>query len=236
VGKRIPSAVSCAGCAHAFEVDVVDNVPIDREPALLEEVLQERLNRFACPRCAAPMQVEKQLLYTDFARGHFVGVFPPEQEARFISCAALVEASFQHAIVVEAPPIVAAAAPRFEVRVVFGLAELREKLICWNNDLDDRAVELLKMDVLADRPELVARGVVALVVDGVTAEENAIALVSRPFPRDLPRPPPVALLVPREIYDAVVATVPEPERAKRFQGPYVNALRFFKSDTPKSVE
>ncbi|MDB4967160.1 MAG: hypothetical protein JWN44_2849 [Myxococcales bacterium] len=220
--------ITCPACENVFVAPIADSVGANRAPHLLDAVLAGTFHRFSCTRCHRAVQVEKEILFTDFARGHWIGVFPPEDEPRFQECGELVTSTFHEALVEKAPAFVATWAPRFTVRVVFGVPELREKLICLHNELDDRAIEILKLDLLADRPELVERGVVALRVDGVIAEDGAIAFVSRPFPDASIAAPPVAFLVPRDVYDAVLAALPAlaDAHAEMFAGPYVNVLRY----------
>jgi hypothetical protein len=219
--------IGCPACGHTYEAAIADSVGANRAPWLLDAVLDGSFHRFACPECRHTVQIEKEILFTDFVRGHWIGVFPPEDEPRFVECGELVTSTFTEALLEKAPPLVSTWAPNMRVRVVFGIPELREKLLLWHNELDDRVVEILKIDLLADRPELIERGLFALRVDGVIAEDGAIALVSAPFPAGATCPP-FAMLVPRETYDAVARMLPEleAEHDKLFAGPYVSALRY----------
>lgn len=218
--------IICPRCRNEFVAPIADSVGANRAPHLLDAVFEGTFHRFACSKCGSFVQVEKEILFTDFVRGHWIGVFPPADEARFEECSEMVTATFDEALLERAPPLVATWAPRFKVRVVFGVADLREKLIAWHNDLDDRALEILKIDLLADRPELIARGVFALRLDGVIAEDGSLALVSRSLP-DGTSCPPCGFLVPRETYDAIEKMLPELEanHPDMFVGPYVSALR-----------
>jgi hypothetical protein len=46
-----------------------------------------------------------------------------------------------------APPIVREMADGFAIRTVFGLPALAEKILAWDQGLDDRLIELLKLDL-----------------------------------------------------------------------------------------
>ena len=227
--------ISCPRCANVFVAPIADSVGANRAPHLLDAVLDGTFHRFPCTACGFEIQVEKEILFTDFVRGHWIGVFPPADEPRFEECGDMVSDTFEEALLDKAPPLVATWAPKFKIRVVFGVPDLREKLLAWHNDLDDRAVELLKIDLLADRPELVARGVCALRLDGVIAEDGSLAFVSRSLP-DGTICPPCGFLVPREVYDAVEKALPELQGAYQdlFASPYVNALRYLpRAATPE---
>lgn len=223
----INAPVSCPRCGHVYEVAIADSIGANRAPWLLDAVLDGSFHRFDCPQCRHAITIEKEILFTDFLRGHWIGVFPPGDEPRFEECGELVTSTFREALLEKAPPLVTTWAPQMRVRVVFGIPDLREKLLLWHNDLDDRVVEILKIDLLADRPELIERGIFALRVDGVIAENGALALVSRPFPTT-DRCPPLAMLVPRETYDEAASLLPqlEVEHRELFAGPYVSALRY----------
>jgi hypothetical protein len=54
-------------------------------------------------------------------------------------------------------------------RVVFGLEELREKLVGADAGFDDRAVELMKAALMHDHPVLLTRAVLRLALDAVDA-------------------------------------------------------------------
>jgi hypothetical protein len=219
--------IGCPACGHTYEAAIADSIGANRAPWLLDAVLDGSFHRFTCPQCAHAIQVEKEILFTDFVRGHWIGVFPPADEPRYEECGELVTTTFREALLEKAPPLVTTWAPNLRVRVVFGIPDLREKLILWHNDLDDRVVEILKLDLLADRPELIERGVFALRVDGVIAENGALALVSQPFPTTAACPP-LAMLVEREAYDAAARLLPqlEAEHRELFAGPYVSMLRY----------
>jgi len=92
--------------------------------------------------------VESSFIYTDDDRGHYIAVEPPGTE----NLAPLIE---RHRRVfdrcfAEGPPEVQELGLRLRRRLVVGLDRLREKLRLWDADLDDRVVEALKGDVLAE--------------------------------------------------------------------------------------
>lgn len=49
-----------------------------------------------------------------------------------------------------APIVQQEMAPRMKQRVIFGLAALREKIVCFDAGVDDRLVEALKLQLLRD--------------------------------------------------------------------------------------
>jgi hypothetical protein len=78
---------------------------------------------------------------------------------------------------------------RFKRRLVFGLEELREKLVIWRDSLDDAVVECLKIHAISREPELsratsiivdeVVDGAVRLAIDGERVIELPAELVEQ---------------------------------------------------------
>lgn len=91
------------------------------------------------------------------------------------------------------PPIAQDMGARFKRRVVFGFRALREKLVLWDAGLDDRVVEAVKGDLLADDGaaprEVVLR--IARVLDG--GHLLFAAYEPAPRPDDAPAEPRVVV-------------------------------------------
>lgn len=121
------------------------------------------------------------------------------------------------------PKAVAAIGERLHVRVVFGHEELREKVLCADLGLDDVLVEILKLELLVARPELLAGGVGILVLDGMV--DDALALVAD---EDGHYQAAGEVRVARRAHDALAARRDELAATypALFGGTYVNALRY----------
>lgn len=81
-------------------------------------------------------------MYTDVDRGHWVWVAPTIERLRWPEHEIAADQLFERAMI--GSPLVDGLRDRFTRRVVFGLEELREKLV-WNASLDDAVVETLKV-------------------------------------------------------------------------------------------
>src|SRR5262249_34396472 len=66
------------------------------------------------------------------------------------------------------PPDLASSAPR-QLRVIYGLDELREKIVAQDAGLDDRIVELLKIYLLQEHPFLLKKPRLLVHLTGVDA-------------------------------------------------------------------
>jgi hypothetical protein len=104
--------------------------------------------RFTCRSCGQRYRGDGPLIYVDFERKHWIGVFPRQHERSW----ALVEQqpldSFRRALIDYAPPVVRAMSDGFAVRTAFGLDALAEKLAVFEAGMDDRVVEMVKLAVV----------------------------------------------------------------------------------------
>ena len=139
--------LACPRCGAPVEAKVARAVAAGRAPAWRRAVLDGTLHRPRCAGCDAVVPIEVQFLYDDEARGEWVMVAPT---AAIDAWAAHErEAMATYARVMAATE----AGPRpSRVRVVFGVAELREKVAAWDAGLDDRQLECAKLVVLRERP------------------------------------------------------------------------------------
>lgn len=137
--------VACGVCERVFVVPLHEAVHVDSHPELRDEVLAERLHRFPCPGCATTVTVEKMFPYTDFERGQWFLVLSPVELPYAEVWRDFAARAFHDSMAARAD-----LAPGMTQRVVFGLASLREKLIASDAGIDDRLLELIKMQLLRE--------------------------------------------------------------------------------------
>lgn len=147
------------GVRHA--TTLADCLNIQRTPAARQRILDRSFHRLG--DAAAGAQVEKAFFYLDLPRGQAFLVQPPRERFRHADASAAL-----------ARMLAVLPAPMREqarlVRLVFGVEELREKLVAADAGLDDRAVELMKAALLHDHPVLLTRARLRLSLDGVDAQ------------------------------------------------------------------
>jgi hypothetical protein len=148
----VHAKVACATCAHVHDADVAESLHISTRPDVRADILAGRFHRFRCPACEAWTTIEKLLAYTDFARHHWFTVVPTVELPFLAQWRELAESSFRATMIERSPALVRdEMAPRMLRRLVFGLASLREKLIAFDAGLDDRVLEVLKLELLRER-------------------------------------------------------------------------------------
>ncbi len=226
MSTRYTTDVDCARCGKTNQVAIADSYSVDRLPAVREWVLGRTLMSTACT-CGLRVEVEKPLLYSDIARGWWIQIATTDRRLEYEACEGETRAEFASVFDPSTfPKAVAAIGERLRVRVVFGREELREKVLCADHGLDDVLVEILKLEVLVARPELLERGVEILVLDGVV--DGALALVALALDERGHYEAAGEVRVSRSAHDSLVARRDElaVTYPALFDGTYVNALRY----------
>lgn len=186
-----PQWIRCP-CGATFQGEVWSGLHVSRRPDVREQILDGTFHRFTCPACDGPVVLEGRLAYTDFPRRHWFTVVPRIDLRHREELAAFARRSFEMTMQERAPQMVQGWAEEMTQRLVFGLASLREKLVIFDAGLDDRVVELLKL-------QLCREGAAALHPDTyfhVTAVDSDSLIFELGLPGEAPR----ELPVPRERY------------------------------------
>ncbi len=76
MGLVTPLTVACPACGHRFTQEVHQSVDAQKEPALKELLVQERLNATACPQCRSQVVLSAPILYHDASRSVFALFMP----------------------------------------------------------------------------------------------------------------------------------------------------------------
>ncbi len=148
----VHAKIACVACAHTYDGDVAESLHVSTRPDLRDDILAGRFHRFACPACGAFTVIEKLLAYTDFDRHHWFTVVGAVELPFLSEWRAFAREAFQKTMLERSPALVRdQIAPEMRQRLVFGLASLREKLLAFDAGLDDRVLELLKLEVLRER-------------------------------------------------------------------------------------
>jgi hypothetical protein len=147
--------LACGRCRRPFEVQLLRGANATRANAVREAALAGTLNRVTCPACNAPSIADAALVYSDPDRNQWISVAKLDDLTRWAEIETSVVAAFQTALETS---VAATFASATRMRVVFGVDELRERLVIWNAGLDDGVVECVKLRCLRERPLLHANG------------------------------------------------------------------------------
>jgi hypothetical protein len=126
--------------------------------------------------------VERDFLYTDLENGVLIGCFPQTRRGELSSLEEDLVRTWTETVKQEMPRTLQASMAGPGPRIVFGLAELREKVICFDAKLDDRLVEAMKLALLEGLPGREAAGVADLAL--VAAHPDSEVLAFQPLDAD----------------------------------------------------
>lgn len=179
-----PIEITC-NCGDTFTAQVAHGVNVDRLPEIRQEIIAGSFHTATCQSCGSETIIEKEFLYSDFARNTFFKVKP--RKTRHLWQEASKELDGDLAKLPKEISVNGAT----HRRVVFGLGELREKLIAQDAGLDDRLVELAKVLLVYEHPFLLRQARLRLQLDRVTDDRLSFVALhdhgNDTFKIDLPR-------------------------------------------------
>lgn len=159
-----PYSLQCE-CGQTFVASLADGINAGRSPEVRDEIIRGALHRVTCPSCRKTVTAEKSFFYSDASRGTFIQVKPRQDRHLWRQASAGLE---QTAALIPESHVPLS---KRKIRVVFGMQELREKLIAEDLGIDDRIIELLKVIAIHDHPFLLHRPRLRLSVEGYERNE-----------------------------------------------------------------
>src|ERR1044072_7674295 len=164
-----PYTVKCT-CQQSFVAPLARGINVQRTPELKQKIIDGKFHRVTCPNCKKTFTVEKEFSYTDLGNNIFIKVKPVSERHTWKQASAALDKE-----VAQVPGNLSKGSDR-TLRVVFGLGELREKIIATDYNLDDRKVELLKVLLAYEHPFLIQQPRVRISLDAITG--NSIEFIA----------------------------------------------------------
>lgn len=142
--RKIP----CRTCGEEVLAVTIESANPARHPPFQEQLLDRELLKMPCPHCDAEHRHYDRFTWIDLPGLLCVVVLHESERPDWpeLELEALRELSVP--LREEGPPFVRAFGETVSIRLVFGLEELREKVVCRIHDLDDRVVESIKEDLV----------------------------------------------------------------------------------------
>lgn len=142
-----PVALVCPTCRTENVETVAVSLHGPRVPEVLAAIAAGTFQCFTCHGCGLEYRADGPLLYVDFERRRWIGVFPQDLETRWAVLEHQPLDSFPRSMIDLAPDFLRHEAGGFTIRSVFGLPALAEKIRLLDAGHDDRVVEAAKLAV-----------------------------------------------------------------------------------------
>ena len=125
------SQIPCPKCQHRQDFTTWNSVNVDLDPSLRDRLLSGELTRFTCDRCQHSCEVSYALLYHDMTRKLMVYIVTggDTSELSTIPVGGMMKG--------------------YQFRIVTNRNQLVEKVRITEAGLDDRAMELFKLSLIA---------------------------------------------------------------------------------------
>lgn len=124
MSTEITKEIVCPQCGESCKITLTPGINVADNPEYKEKILNETLFDWTCPRCHYGAQMAYPLVYHDPKEGYMIALFRLGAKGNKV----------------QAPPAINGIVKRR----VKNLAELKEKILIFDNGLDDVAVELVK--------------------------------------------------------------------------------------------
>lgn len=212
----------CPKCDAPVEFDVVASVNADRRPDLRDAILDSSFQRGTCGECAKIFRIDPEFAYLDVALKQWILVQPSSEVVHWNALEQHANYTFQLAFGDDSSEGAREIGRIVQVRVTFGWAAVREKLLCAKHQLDDVTLEQLKLAVVRGLDESPLGENVELRLDSVDDDHLHLHWVKASDESRLE-----TMEVPRQIYNDI-ATAPEDWQNLRQEltaGPFVDINR-----------
>lgn len=214
--------IPCPLCAEPVAFDVAQSVNAGRAPDLRDAILDGSFQRESCPHCGTAFRLDPRFTYVDDGRGQWMLAAPMRDLPDWGAIEQQALATFERSYGAGAGEMARMLGRDLAVRLVFGWAALREKLVCAEAGLDDATLELLKLSMIRSENGALMGDDVALRLIEADTTMLTLGLID-PETEELEE----RITVPRGAYDAIAAA---PEawatlRAQITSGPLVDLDR-----------
>ena len=138
--------IKCPQCHQINEVNVWHSITVSDSADLKKDLLSGNVNMFLCPSCSYKALVPTPLLYHD------------EEKALMISFSPCTDEETKNKLFNEIKQTSAQSGEldnltNYNLRFVYDYNSLLEKILIFDNGLNDKAIEVLKVLILMQKPE-----------------------------------------------------------------------------------
>lgn len=142
--------VKCPKCGQLQEVVTWTVITADDSPDLKDDILKRKINMFICDLCGTQALMPSPLLYSDHAKKLMLSFSPsnnPIEKARLLEH--MKQASRQSGELENLE--------HYNLRFISEYNDLIEKILIFEQDMNDKVIEFIKLMILAQEPEKAAQ-------------------------------------------------------------------------------
>lgn len=133
-------SISCPQCGNIYEIKIWKSINIDLDPQGKTDILNASFNLYSCPDCGREIKINYNCLYHDMEQHKQVYVICSNFETELLK--------LNHEMAEMARDIKDIPFDEFNrlytLRAVRNYQELREKIMIWDEGLNDRCIEFCK--------------------------------------------------------------------------------------------
>lgn len=149
------ASAPCPVCDTVKTLDLVASVNADRRPDLRDAIQNGTFQAETCDACGTSFKFPPQITYVDVGRNQWLMAIPPWRIVQWREAETVAQSAFAVSFGAQAPKIAQSIGDAMSPRLVFGWPALREKLLIDDLGLDDVALELLKITLIANVKNMV---------------------------------------------------------------------------------
>jgi len=214
--------VSCPSCGSAVDFTVVYSVNADRRPDLRAAIIDSSFQRQDCPACGKAFRLEPEMTYIHVAGKQWILCQPFSKIVAWNELEEQARSTFALAYGPTVSQGAQAIGRDLQVRITFGWAALREKLVCAQRGLDDVTLDLLKFALLRDLDDSPLADDTELRLVDIKEDQIVLAWIQAATEQFVE-----TMEVPRELYDDIAADQAgwQDLRSELAAGPFVDLRR-----------
>lgn len=137
--------VKCPECGNVSDITVWQSITVSDSADLKDDLLKGKLNIFQCPECHHRALMPMPLLYHDEEKSLMISFSPCSDEKKQELFSEIKKTSKESGELDNLEG--------YNLRFVYDYNSLLEKILVFENGLSDKAIEVLKVLILMQKPE-----------------------------------------------------------------------------------
>ncbi len=139
-------SVKCPKCSHLNEVTVWSSITSDDSPDLKKDLLSAKINMFKCDNCSHIALLPNPLLYHDQSRKLMISFTPCNDDGKKAELFKEIKETSKNSD--ELKNLI-----DYNLRFVTNYDTILEKILIFDNGLNDKVIEVLKVLILTQEPQ-----------------------------------------------------------------------------------